>query len=838
MTKQGMTVPVIGVKCRGCVKKLTTALQALDNEAQVSVDIDKQQLSLQSCLSSEQVKKVLSKLDYLPTAKEKAEKPVEKVLSDSESTVVTHFGQSLNFSITGMTCAACVNSVEKALKQIDGVKHASVNFANRTAQVSGEVTKETIINAVKNAGYQAQLIDDLDEAESQRAEQEQQAYQKKRLQSWVGIIIGLLLMGYGLFGGDMMISTGTSQLVWGTVGLLCLGVMWFCGRHFYRGAWLMAKRGSSNMDTLVALGTLSAWLYSMAVVCFPNLFDVASRHVYFEAAVMILGMINLGQALELKTRGKTSQAIRRLLDLRVKHAQVIRNGEEMMLPIEQVIVGDGVRVRAGEQIPVDGVLLEGSSRVNEAMLTGEPLTVKKYAGDKVFAGTLNSEGSFIMQASQIGHETKLAQIIQMISQAQNSKPPMSRLADKVVAIFVPVVVLIALLTALIWWVAGADSSHILVTAVSVLIIACPCALGLATPISTMIGVGKAAENGGLIRNGDALQRAADIDMVVLDKTGTITQGKPTVAESFIVEQQNNQQVLSLIAAMEQGSTHPLAKALLDYCQKNQQSVDGKNIQQQIRLDNLNSVSGRGMVADWAGKKLSLGNEALILEAGVNPRAMTAYQVFTKEKSTDCTRVFFAIDNELQATFAIADTIRDEAVLAIEQLHQQGVKVVMLTGDNPKTAAAIAEKTGIDNWRAQCLPEDKLNYVKQQQDKGYHLAVVGDGINDAPALAIADVGFAIGEGADAAIESAEITLLNPSLHGIANVIGISEATLKNIKQNLWGAFVYNSLGIPIAAGILYPWTGLLLSPIIAGAAMSLSSVTVVSNANRLRLWRHS
>ncbi len=827
-----------GVKCGGCVKKLTTALQQLDSNAQVSVNIEQQELKLQSQLSLPQVNQVLAALGYLAktdktTVKVEDKNNTEKLTSRTTKTTNSP-SQSLNFSITGMTCAACVNSVEKALKKITGVQSVSINFANRTAQVSGEITETAIIDAIEKIGYQAQPIDNLDEAASQQAEQEQRTHHKKRLQSWVGITIGLLLMGYGLFGGNMVVSTGNSQWAWGAVGLLCLGVMWFCGQHFYRGACLMAKRGSSNMDTLVALGTLSAWLYSMAVVCFPNWFDIASRHIYFEAAVMILGMINLGQALELKTRGKTSQAIHRLLDLRVKYAQVIRDGEEITLPIEKVIIGDGIRVRAGEQIPVDGVLLEGSSRVNEAMLTGEPLAVKKHVGDEVFAGTLNSEGSFIMQAKQVGQKTKLAQIIHMVGQAQNSKPPMSHLADKVVALFVPAVIFIALITALVWWAVGADSSHILVTAVSVLIIACPCALGLATPISTMIGVGKAAESGGLIRNGEALQRAADIDMVVLDKTGTITQGKPTVSAYWFNSLFDKQQTLSLIKAIEQGSNHPLANALLNYAQENLKAAD-KNNSKPHQLEQLHSISGRGMRAYWGEKKLSLGNEAFMLEQGISPKTLSSRQFFAEKASPDCTKVFFALDNELLAVFAIADTLRDEAIAAIRQLHQQNIKVVMLTGDNPKTAASIAEKTGIKHWQAQCLPKDKLNYVQQQQSKGYRVAVVGDGINDAPALAMADVGFAIGEGTDVAIESADITLLNPSLHGIANVIGISKATLKNIKQNLWGAFIYNGLGIPIAAGVLYPWAGLLLSPIIAGLAMSLSSVTVVGNANRLKLW---
>ncbi len=538
---------------------------------------------------------------------------------------------------------------------------------------------------------------------------------------------------------------------------------------------------------------------------------------------MILGMINLGKALELKTRGKTSQAIRRLLDLRAKTAIVIRDGQDITLPIEAVEIGDNIRVRGGEKIPVDGIIIQGQSRINEAMLTGEPIAVKKQVGDMVSAGTLNSEESFIIEATKVGNETQLAQIIQMVSQAQNSKPSITQLADKVVIVFVPIVLLIALLTANLWWLSGATSSHILVTTVSVLIIACPCALGLATPISTMIGVGKAAENGGLIRSGDVLQKAADIDVVILDKTGTITQGKPSVVDVIIANDSdsliNKEEILSHIVAMEQGSTHPLAKALLDYCGTT------KNVSEVSQVSDIEMIEGQGIIGNFSDKTLRLGNEQLMIENNIAIATPITSQL-NDWKNKAYTIIYFATDSQLQAVFAISDSIREDSKQAILALHQQGIEVVMLTGDNEQTAKSVAEQVGIKNWTANCLPEDKLNKVKALQSNGRKVAVVGDGINDSPALALADVGFAIGGGADVAIESADITLLNPSLYGIAKVIGISEATIKNIKQNLWGAFIYNALAIPLAASGL-------LSPIIAGLAMSLSSVTVVSNANRLR-----
>ena len=827
---------VYGVKCAVCIDKLTKALQEKDSIARVTVDISTQELSLNSQLSDTQIREILSNLNYLSKDdNQEKQTPLPQLDKSSQSKVLNN--QALEneprhrFLINGMTCIACAKSVEKTLNKISGVSLAEVNFANRIAQVSGEVNPDILINAVFDIGYEAIFIKDLHKAEVERNKKEQQAYRLKKIQSWVGISVGLLLMLYGLFGGGMMVAPGTSQMQWGIVGIICLGVMWFCGRHFYRGAWLMLKRFESNMDTLVALGTLSAWLYSMVVVFSPTWFDETSRHVYFEAAVMILGMINLGQALELKTRGKTSQEIRRLLDLQVKTAQVIRGGKEITLPIEQVKVGDGIHVRAGKKIPVDGVLTEGQSRINEAMLTGESFAVKKQAGDKVFLGTLNNEGSFILRATQVGDDTKLAQIVQMVSQAQNSKPPIGNLANRVVAIFVPVVLLVAVITAFFWWLAGAETSHILVTSISVLIIACPCALGLATPISTMIGIGKAAEYGGLIRHGAALQTAAEIDTVVLDKTGTITQGKPSVVDSLIAEKNDKDEMYQIISAMEQGSTHPLAKAILEFTHSEKSTTSAVAV-----LEDLNSVDGRGLTANVSGKELYLGNEALMLDAGVELKAYDFFKAVNEWKEAAYTVVFFAVDNQLQAVFAISDALREEAKTAIKQLINRGIHLVMLTGDNTQTAAAIAKQTGITDWQAECLPKDKLKRVKLLQSQGHRVAVVGDGINDAPALAIADVGFAIGEGADAAIENSDITLLNPSLNGVANVIGISEATLTNIKQNLWGAFLYNTLGIPLAAGILFLWTGWLLSPIIAGLAMALSSVTVVSNANRLRSWK--
>ncbi len=543
---------------------------------------------------------------------------------------------------------------------------------------------------------------------------------------------------------------------------------------------------------------------------------------------MIIGLINLGQALELKARGRTSQAIKRLLDLRVKTAMVIRDGKEMSLPIEQVVAGDLIRVRAGEKVPVDGVITEGETTIDESMLTGEPIPVVKKVGSSVSAGTINDHGSFVFEAKKVGSDTVLAQIISMVSNAQNSKPPISHLADKVSSVFVPTVMILSILTALAWYNFGPQPSlvYMIVAATSVLIIACPCALGLATPISTMIGVGKAAEFGGLIRNGEALQRASELDVVVLDKTGTITQGKPEVTN--FVSLSEDSELLPLVNALEKGSNHPLAKALIAFTQS--EVRDEASLPE---VSDFESLTGLGVQAQYASQRVLLGNRKLMKQLNVNVESVTEHALQWEQEAN--TVVYFAIGDQVQALFGISDPIRDDARSAINRFHQQGIHVVMLTGDNHNTAKAVASLANVDEYHAELMPEDKLHWIKQLQAKGHVVGMVGDGINDAPALAQSDVGFAIGSGTDVAIESADITLMRSSLHGISDVIGISTATMKNIKQNLWGAFIYNSLGIPVAAGLLFPFTGWLLSPIIAGAAMSLSSVTVVTNANRLRLY---
>jgi len=629
-------------------------------------------------------------------------------------------------------------------------------------------------------------------------------------------------------GFDSMVVTSDNQLTWFTLGVITLGVMTLTGGHFFTGAWKAFRHHNANMDTLIALGTGTAWVYSMTVVSIPEALPEMARHVYFEASAMIIGLINLGQALELRAKGKTSEAVRRLLDLRAKTARVIRDGEEQDLPVEQVRAGDHIRVRPGEKLPVDGEITEGSTRVDESMLTGEPMPVSKGEGDEVSAGTINTHGSIIYKATRVGSETALAQIIRLVKKAQGSKPAIGRLADKISSVFVPSVMLIAVVSALVWYNVGPEPAvvHMMVAATTVLIIACPCALGLATPMSVMVGVGKAAEYGALIRQGDALQTAGKLDLVILDKTGTITEGHPAVTR-FHAADDDTGRLLALAAGLEQHSEHPLAEAIMAKAKEKGANPD--------TVTGFEALNGKGVQGELDGQIVRLGNRRWLESENIDLAGLQdEADAITSEAGTP---LFLALGNEALGVIGVADAIKQDSEAAIRRLHDAGIRVIMMvTGDVDATAKAIAEKAGIDSYRAEVLPQDKATIVSEMRGKGYTVAMVGDGINDAPALAAADVGFAIGTGTDVAIESAGITLMRGSLHGVADAIEISRATVRNIHQNLFGAFVYNSLGIPVAAGLLYPLWGVLMSPILAGAAMSLSSVTVVTNANRLRLFK--
>ncbi len=734
--------------------------------------------------------------------------------------------------IEGASCASCVGKIEKALNELDGVEQAQMNFALRTVSVTGNVDTNTLIKTIESIGYNAKSADDSSDEEllDEKEIAEQQYYKKLMQQTWIGLGLGIPLMLYSVFGPAMTVNSTIERTVWFAIGVICFGVLYFAGKHFFVGAWKSFINHSANMDTLIALGTGTAWLYSMVVVIAPEILPEMARHVYFEATAMIIGLINLGLALEVKARGRTSDAIKRLIGLQAKTARVIRDGKEIDIAIEQVLLNDKVRVRPGERVPVDGVVEEGTTSVDESMLTGEPMPVKKEQGDEVVAGTINKSGSIIFIATRIGKDTALARIINMVKRAQNSKPPIGRLADIISAYFVPTVMIIAIISALVWLNFGPEPTvaFAVISATTVLIIACPCALGLATPMSVMVGVGKAAEAGVLIRNGEALQTASKITAMILDKTGTITQGSPKVTDINLVDSTlSKDELLQLVASLEAGSEHPLAQAIVESANEKELLLD--------KVEQFEAIAGHGVEGIVQGKKLLFGNQKLMATENITldeSVISTAQQMASEAK----TPMYFAVDGKLAAIIAVADPIKDDSIAAIKRLQNNGIRVVMLTGDNKATAKAVAEKVGITEFFAEVLPEDKSSKVAELQAQGEIVGMTGDGINDAPALALANVGFAIGTGTDVAIESADITLMRGSLHGLADAIAVSKATLNNIKQNLFGAFIYNVAGVPFAAGILYPFFGLMLNPVIAGAAMAFSSLTVVSNANRLRFFK--
>jgi Cu+-exporting ATPase len=726
-----------------------------------------------------------------------------------------------------MSCAGCVASVEDAIKSVDGVLVASVNFAEHTATIEGEVSAETLVEAIRSAGYDAaQLTGAEDESEKEAAEMEY--YRQLLKKATFAGVIGAPLFIFGM-SGMLPGFDGSGRLFWLGIGLLTIMVLVYSGGHFFSGAWKSARNHNANMDTLIALGTGTAWLYSMVIIADPSLVPSMAQHAYFEAAVIIIALINLGSALEMRARGKTSEAIKRLIGLQAKTARVIRDGVEQDIPIEQVGLDETLRVRPGERLAVDGIIIEGHSSIDESMISGEPVPVQKQIGDEVVAGTINKMGSFLFQAKRIGKDTVLSQIIEMVRAAQSSKPAIGRLVDKVAAIFVPAVLIVSVFTFLAWINFGSGdqvTTLAIVTTMTVLIIACPCALGLATPISIMVGVGKAAEYGILIRNGDALQLAGKLDTVILDKTGTVTEGRPSVTSIVALDEWSEDKLLQWGASIEQNSEHPLAEAIV---------IAGKDKKLSLlKVAKFSAIAGHGVEATIEDKSVLLGNRKLMSDHDIDISALDdAAHELTLQAQTP---MFIAIESKAAGLISVSDAIKPDSIAAIQRMHENGLKVVLLTGDNQETANAVAKQVGIDEVIAEVLPQDKADKVASLQARGERVGMVGDGINDAPALARADVGFAIGSGTDVAIESADITLMRGSLNSVVDAIAISKATVRNIKQNLFGAFIYNSLGIPLAAGVLYPLMGILLNPMIAGGAMAMSSLTVVSNANRLRLFK--
>jgi Cu+-exporting ATPase len=731
--------------------------------------------------------------------------------------------------IEGASCASCVNKIEAALSRVKGVEKAEMNLAQRTVSVDGSATTQSLIDAIRRIGYDAQSLKDKSDNDvlDEKDLADRAYYRRLMRDTFIALGLGVPLMIYGLFIGEMTVSTTPERIAWLAVGILTFVVMATSGRHFYIGGWKSILSHTANMDTLIMLGTGAAWIYSMVVVFVPALLPEMARHVYFEATAMIIGLINLGLALEVKARGRTSEAIKRLIGLQAKTARLVRDDKEIDIAIEDVLVDDLVRIRPGDKIPVDGIVVDGRTAMDESMLTGEPMPIEKSIGDSVATGTLNKTGSILFRATRVGKDTALAQIIDMVKHAQNSKPPIGRLADVIAGYFVPTIMIIAIVSGLIWLNIGPQPTiaFAVVSATTVLIIACPCALGLATPMSVMVGVGKAAEAGVLIGNGEALQTASKITAMVLDKTGTITLGAPKVTDIVLANAKSDEAMLQMAASLESGSEHPLALAIVETAEERGVTP--------AKVENFNAIAGHGIEGVVDGKHLYFGNERLMRAQSIEIDAfLDKAQSLASEAKTP---MFMAVDGVLAGIIAVADPIKDDSISAIKRLQDNGLRVIMLTGDNRATAAEVAKKVGITEFYAEVLPQDKTDKIVALQMENEIVGMSGDGINDAPALAMANVGFAIGTGTDVAIESADVTLMRGSLHGLADAIAVSKATLRNVKQNLFGAFIYNAAGVPVAAGILYPFFGLLLSPIIAGAAMAFSSLTVVMNANRLRFF---
>ena len=646
---------------------------------------------------------------------------------------------------------------------------------------------------------------------------------------WVSLALTVPLLTFAMSYMNMRHGPAT-WLPWTELCLATPVVLW-AGWPFFERGWTSVVNRSTNMFTLIAMGTGVAYVYSLVATVLPGIFPPSFREmggtppVYFEAAAAIVTLVLLGQVLELRARSRTGAAIRALLDLSPKIARILRNGVEEDIPLERVNTGDRLRVRPGEKVPVDGVVLDGTSSVDESMITGESLPVEKYAGCRVIGATVNGTGSFVMRAEHVGSETLLAQIVRMVSQAQRSRAPIQRLADQVAAWFVPAVISVAVVTFLVWSVFGPEPrlAHALVNAVAVLIIACPCALGLATPMAIMVGTGRGAHAGVLIRNAEALETLEKVDTLIVDKTGTLTEGKPTVESVVVKPGCDDSAVMHLVASLEQGSEHPLAAAIVTTARANGISLSAAS--------EFQSKTGLGVVGKVDGKTVAAGNEKLLKSLGVAVETLTpqAEQLHRHGQTV----IFVAVDGTPAATIGIADPIKESTPVALRELKAAGLRIVMLTGDNRATAEAVARKLGIDEYEAEILPERKSDVVQRLQKQGHKVAMAGDGINDAPALAQADVGIAMGTGTDVAMESAGVTLVKGDLAGIVRARKLSQATMRNIRQNLFFAFVYNSIGVPVAAGVLYPFFGWLLSPILAAAAMSFSSVSVITNSLRLR-----
>ena len=726
-----------------------------------------------------------------------------------------------NFPVTGMSCASCAASVESMLKSQRGMVSASINFAAASVWVeyNPEITSPgTFRTAIQSIGFDI-LCDEKEAGLQEEIKQHESVVLKRK--TIFSAILTLPVVIIGMFMMDLPYAN------WIMLALSTPVVFWF-GRSFFVNAFKQLKHGKTNMDTLVALSTGIAWSFSLFNTIFPHFLMYGDSHppVYFEASAVIIVFILLGRMLEERAKANTSSAIKKLMGLQADTVTLVENfGIESVQPISVVRIGNKLRVKPGERIPVDGILLDGTSFVDESSITGEPLPVEKSTGDQVFAGTINQKGSFVMEAQKVGSETLLARIIRMVQEAQGSKPPVQKLVDKVASVFVPVVISISILSFVVWMILGGENAlpQALLTMVSVLIIACPCALGLATPTAIMVGIGRGAELGILIKDADGLELAHKINTLVLDKTGTITEGKPQVTD-LIWRTEDSETLKSILFSIESQSEHPLAEAI-------SRALRNEGVQT-IAVEHFESQTGRGVLATIYESEYAVGNERLMIESGIQLTPEDKETADTLQEQAK-TVLFFGCEDQILAIIAITDPIKASSVAAIEKLKRSGIEIHMLTGDNEHTAHSVAQQTGIDIYKAGCLPDDKAEYIKNLQKQGKVVSMVGDGINDSHAMAQADVSIAMGSGSDIAMDVAKMTIVSSRLESISSAIELSKHTIRTIKQNLFWAFIYNIIGIPIAAGLLYPFFGFLLNPMIAGAAMAMSSVSVVSNSLRLR-----
>jgi len=797
------SLQVMGMSCAACAARIEKRLNHLEGVNSANVNLAQERVHIEyddSSLSPERIKETIEKLGYrvIPNQKTDANKVTLKV--------------------TGMTCAACSARIEKKLNSLEGVQEANVNLATERAAVEYNpdlIKVADLIKAVQSLGYEAQGIEEV--SRDREAEEKAVEIRNLRVTLVISIILSiplLLSMLLGVLGleisGLAFLHNQYFQLA------IATPIQFIIGARFYKQSYFSLRSGSANMDVLVAMGTSAAYFFSLYNVFFEKAGPGMMKNLYFETSAIIITLILLGKYLEAVAKGKTSEAIRKLAALQARTARVIRDGQELDIPIEDVELGDLVIVRPGEKVPVDGIIMEGHSSLDESMLTGESLPVDKEAGEMVFGATINKFGTFKLQATRVGKETALAQIIKMVEEAQGSKAPIQKIADQVAGIFVPAVVGVATLTFIIWYLLGGGINQALISAVAVLVIACPCALGLATPTAIMVGTGKGAEHGILIKGGEYLETAYKLNTVVLDKTGTITKGMPELTDIIKLGNLEQEEILHWASIAEKNSEHPLGVAI---------SAKGKEVFGQLEdPDRFEAIPGMGVRATIQGQEVYVGTRRLMAEKGISTGSVEARIAELEDQGK--TAMLMAVDRQLEAILAVADTVKESSRQAIAELQHMGIEVYMITGDNRRTAEAIARQVGINHVLAEVLPEHKAQQVAELQGEGKTVAMVGDGINDAPALAIADIGIAMGTGTDVAMEAGDITLMRGDLRTIPAAIRLSRQTMRKIKQNLFWAFIYNIIGIPFAA------LGM-LNPVIAGAAMAFSSVSVVTNSLSLR-----